>query len=169
MLRRPSNKILLSLAAIYGLLSLGMPNLADAQICLNTGRYTYSAIGSEVSDSTTGLIWQRCIAGLVWNGTSCSGSATTYNHEQALTYAKSQSPWRLPNVRELASIVDHHCINPALDSTAFPNTAVDVWYWTSSPNSGPNAIAWFVGFYDGAVSLFTRNNGLHVRLVRNGP
>jgi len=37
-------------------------------------------------------------------GSSCTGTASTYTHEQAPAYAKTQTGWRLPNVKELASL-----------------------------------------------------------------
>jgi len=90
-------------------------------------RYTASADGQEVTDSQTGLIWRRCAEGMNWDGSTCAGAATPFTHEAALQRATAQAAssgkaWRLPNVKELSSIVDKSRSYPAIDPTAFPAT-----------------------------------------------
>lgn len=132
-------------------------------------RYTYSAAGDEVTDSKTGLIWRRCSEGQTWSGGTCTGTAATYTHEQALVQAQSQAGtagWRLPNVKELSSIVNKALVNPAIDSTAFPVTPSE-WYWSSTPYAGYSGYAWLVAFDDGGVGGYKRYyGGGPVRLVR---
>ena len=128
-------------------------------------RYTVASSGTEVTDTKTGLIWQRCSAGQSWDGSTCAGSATTYTHEQALAYAKKQTGWRLPTVKELSSLADKGRSNPAIDTTAFPATASN-WYWTSSPVVGRPGYAWVVSFSNGHVYYDGRSSTYHVRLVR---
>ncbi len=128
-------------------------------------RYSYSSSGVEVTDSRTGLVWQRCSAGQSWSGGTCSGSATNYTHEGALAYAQSQSGWRLPNVKELASLVDRSRIDPAIDTAAFPETP-SYYFWSSSPYAGRSGIAWSVYFDGGDVNGGGRYFNFHVRLVR---
>ncbi|MCX8521150.1 MAG: DUF1566 domain-containing protein, partial [Rhodoferax sp.] len=65
--------------------------------------------GAEVTDRRTGLVWARCSLGQSWNGSTCTGTASTHTHEQALAQAQTAnvggaSGWRLPNVKELASL-----------------------------------------------------------------
>jgi hypothetical protein len=132
-------------------------------------RFTIS--GDEVTDKRTGLVWKRCSEGQTLSGSSCTGTAASYTHEQALARAKSantaDSPtgWRLPNVKELASLADKGCQSPAIDSTAFPSTPSS-WYWSSSPYVGYSASAWFVRFFNGDVNSYGRGYGSRVRLVR---
>lgn len=130
-----------------------------------TPRYSYSADGSEVTDSKTGLVWRRCAEGMSWGSGTCTGTATTYTHEQALTRAQSQSGWRLPNIKELSSIVDRSRSNPAIDTTAFPATPSN-GFWSSSPMAGGSDYARGVYFYDGGVGNYVRSNVRPVRLVR---
>ncbi|MFM2328363.1 MAG: hypothetical protein RLZZ494_466, partial [Pseudomonadota bacterium] len=144
-------------ALLAGLCLLGS---AQAQ-----SRYTVASSGTEVTDTKTGLTWQRCSAGQSWNGSTCTGSAATYTHEQALAYAKTQTGWRLPSVKELSSLADKGRSNPAIDTTAFPATASD-WYWTSSPVVGSPVSAWDVSFNYGGVNGASRDLTYHVRLVR---
>jgi len=130
-------------------------------------RYTYSAAGDEVTDSKTGLTWRRCSEGQTWSGGTCTGTATTYTHEGALAQAKTQTGWRLPNVKELASLVDKTRTSPAIDTTAFP-AAPSNGYWSSTPYAGNSGVAWFVDFYNGYVYDYGLRNSyfFHVRLVR---
>ena len=126
-------------------------------------RFTFN--GAEVTDNRTGLVWARCSVGQSWDGSTCSGSPSTFTHQAALQHAANQSGWRLPNKRELFSLADKGCSNPAIDSIAFPNTAAN-WYWTSSPSVGNSNGAWGVGFNDDDVYYGNRHHGHLVRLVR---
>ncbi len=129
------------------------------------GRYNYSSDGSEVTDSQTGLIWRRCTEGMAWSGGTCTGIATNYTHEATLLRATTQSGWRLPNVKELTSIVDFSRTKPAIDLAAFPATSSGQ-YWSSSPYAGDSSYAWAVGFDFGMVNGVYRNGFVTVRLVR---
>lgn len=141
--------------------------LLSAACVLNTApvqaqsRYSYSTDASEVTDSQTGLVWRRCSEGMVWSGGTCIGVATTYSHEAALAHAKTQTGWRLPNVKELASIADRSRMNPAIDPTAFPSTSSG-WYWSSSPMVGDSRYAWVVGFDYGKVFGGNRSGRINI-------
>ena len=117
----------------------------------------FSFNGAEVTDQRTGLIWARCSVGQSWNGSTCTGNARTLTHEAALQHAQSQSGWRLPNVKELSSLADKGCKNPAIDAIAFPATRIS-FYWASSPHLGGTSSAWFVYFYDGTVDTDIRES-----------
>jgi hypothetical protein len=128
---------------------------------------------SEILDTLTGLIWQRCTVGMTWNGTTCTGSANTYSWREALSYAQALSEsnltgkkWRLPNINELYSIADHSQDTTAINNQWFPQTPT-AWTWSSSPNVQTPDQAWFVGFsagYSGSDSV----DSLHpIRLVRS--
>ncbi|MFP8777851.1 DUF1566 domain-containing protein [Hydrogenophaga sp. RWCD_12] len=119
-------------------------------------RYSFNAAGDEVTDSKTRLVWARCSLGQTWDGTTCTGTASTHSHEQAMGLAQAASGWRLPNVKELTSIADKGCRSPAIDSKAFPNTP-RAWYWSSSPYVGGAGNAWIVDFDDGSVNYGDRS------------
>ena len=149
-------------AALLGLLA--------TSVCPAQSVYSYSAdaggtANALVTDSKTGLTWQRCSAGQSFAAGTCSGTANSYTHEEALAYAKTQTGWRLPNVKELSSLVDTGFIGPAINSTAFPATP-SFFAWTSSPYASDPTSAWVVLFAEGSVSASSRSNAAHVRLVR---
>ena len=83
---------------------------------------------------------------------------------EALTLA-SQSDWRLPNIKELGSIVDTSERNPAIDETAFPNT-ISESYWSSSPIGSTNVH--HLDFSLGRVLNENKSYGYWVRCVRGG-
>lgn len=132
-------------------------------------RYTFSVDGAEVTDSQTGLIWNRCSDGQIWNANICTGTASTYILETALqrasAYATSTGlPWRLPSVKELSSIVDRSLSNPAIDAMVFPGT-LPTGYYSSSPASQGGDV-WYVNFYDGTVNVNISSYPWYLRLVR---
>ncbi|MEY4978521.1 MAG: hypothetical protein RLZZ352_791 [Pseudomonadota bacterium] len=152
--------IRITLAALTTAALLLSPTTVHAQ-----SRYTYSAPGDEVTDSKTGLTWRRCSEGQTWRGSACTGTAATFTHEGAVTQAKTQVGWRLPNVKELVSIVDKTRSTPAIETTVFPATPSG-WYWTATPYAGEASFAWSVSFNVGYVNGNYRNSSLHIRLVR---
>jgi hypothetical protein len=146
---------------------LGLGLWAAIGLAQGADRFSYSSDGSEVTDNTTGLVWRRCAEGMTWGDSTCTGSATEYTHEGALQRAQTQTGWRLPNVKELSSIVDRSLRNPAIDPTAFPNNPSNGLFWSSSPHVGSSRDAWVVRFSDGSVDYEgTRFDDAHVRLVK---
>ena len=139
-----------------------------------TGQLTISLDGQEVTDNKTGLVWRRCLEGMSWSGSACTGSPLTLTHEGALQRAKAQAiatsvQWRLPNIKELSSLVDRTRNAPAIDGSAFPN-AVSGLHWSSSPYVTVSSNAWAVDFTDGfAGGSDSRGGANYVRLVRVGP
>ena len=123
-----------------------------------------------VTHTKTGLMWRRCLLGQAWDGSNCTGNATSYTWSQALlavdAYA-GYSDWRVPNKNELASLVERACLYPAINTTVFPNDPSS-FVWSSSPNAYDSGYAWGVSFYYGYVSDGYETYGSHVRLVRGG-
>lgn len=144
-------------------LVMGLAAVAPAQA---QSRYAYSADGAEVTDAQTGLIWRRCTVGQAWSNGICVGGLTVFRHEEALAHAMTQSGWRLPNVKELTSLVDTSSVRPAINGVAFPGTPTAL-YWSSTPDVQLPSSAWSVDFGMGGVVSTGRNTfGVLVRLVR---
>ena len=144
------------------------PNIARSA---PDSRYQLVNDNTEVKDTQTGLIWQRCSLGQTWSDTSsCTGTAATYNWTNALQTAKNMgNGWRVPNIKELDSLIEQACYSPSINETYFPNT-VNSYYWSSSPVPYDSYTAWFVHFgngYDSSVYPYKANN-TYVRLVRSG-
>jgi len=144
----------------------------DATQPLSAPDSRYRLAGATVLDQNTGLVWLRCPLGMNWDGSTCSGRLARYTWQQALQQADTStaagySDWRLPTVRELASLVEPACVSPAINLRVFPNTPGDA-FWSSSPSVGNAYDAWLVGFGYGIVYFSLRVNGYAVRLVRGG-
>ena len=86
-----------------------------------------------VSDLATGLMWAK------------NDSAKTMNWQQSLEYCENltladHNDWRLPNAKELQSIVDYTRAPDARDSSrhgpaidpVFKMTSDESWFWTST-------------------------------------
>jgi len=161
---------LLSAALLATSTTLALAQTCNPNIPLSKpdSRYTYNAAGDEVTDSVTGLIWKRCAEGMSYSGGTCAGMASSFTWEGALAHAETQngpSGWRLPNPKELTSLVETACINPSINLTAFPATPYN--HWTSSPSwSDPN-LAWYAHFANGNVYPLKKPDGGGVRLVRS--
>ena len=135
-------------------------------------RFTDNGDGT-VTDKATGLQWKRCSEGQTWSSGTCTGSATTHTWQQALQLAggvsyAGQSDWRLPNVKELASIVELACSEPAIDLAAFPGPLGGFKVWTSSPAASQVNVAHGVNFSGGFPLLTYITTHYEVKLVRGG-
>ncbi|PAT38861.1 hypothetical protein CK623_12770 [Vandammella animalimorsus] len=124
--------------------------------------------GAEVRDTATGLVWRRCSEGQSWDGTSCVGTFSRMTYDEAMAHAEGQPDGRLPSLKELQTLVNRDCTNPAIDTDTFPNTP-GTWYWTRTPYAGSSADAWIVGFSEGGFAdYYYQNFRGAVRLVRTG-
>lgn len=126
-----------------------------------------------VRDKSTGLIWMRCALGQTWDGITCTGNAVAYTWQQALqqaddyTFAAS-SDWRVPSVKELASILENACNFPAINLRVFPQTPTKK-FWTASTYADENIRVWLVDFDFGAPNKGSKGESwTYVRLVRSG-
>jgi PKD repeat protein len=141
-------------------------------------RFVLQAQTREVFDLTTGLIWRACTEGMNLDVNNCFGTPTLFTHEAALIRATQVgNGWRLPNAKELESIVDRGFINPAngvaaIDSTAFPSTPPR-GFWSSTPSAPyaaqPTGQVNIVEFDSGRNAIASRipSNAFYVRLVRD--
>ena len=86
---------------------------------------------------------------------------------EAKDYA-GYSDWRLPNVRELMSLVDYEKdTGPAINTAAFPAARTST-YWSSTTYLQNATLGWRVTFNDGGVNVDLKTLGSYVRCVRGG-
>jgi len=126
-----------------------------------------------ITDNATGLMWVKDPSQLggVW-GTPGNPSDMTWNNAidncLALDYA-GHNDWRLPNIKELMSIVDYGTWLPSIDVVFFPNTAWS-YYWSSTTAFPSTGSAWAVNFMDGSIDYYNTKtiDTFFVRPVRLG-
>jgi hypothetical protein len=108
------------------------------------GQYTLVADG-EVRDNYTGLVWQQ------------GYSEATMAFDAAAPYCAGLTlgghTWRLPSIRELATLVDEARVAPSINVTMFPDTQYGArsndCYWASHRARGNDSAAWALNFDDG--------------------
>ena len=100
-----------------------------------------------VTDNVTRIMWQK------------QDDGSDRNWENSVKYCAALSllghkDWRLPNIKELNSIVDLTTYNPAISPVYF-STASSSFYWSSTSYSAvfdpTNTSAWGIAYYDGSV------------------
>jgi hypothetical protein len=129
-------------------------------------RFIFSASGSEVTDTLTGLTWMRCEVGQSWDGGACVGTPNFFYFDKALAYAKGQTGWRIPNVKELASLIEFGRKGEALRADVFPNNGSES-VWTITPNATHPENTWIVTFLNGLVTpAGFRSDMNYLRLVK---
>lgn len=141
--------------------------------------YTDNGDGT-VTDNNTGCMWEIKVAG----GGSCltdlhavdawcdwadaTGAWIAALNAEGPTGYAGYSDWRLPNVKQLQSIVDFGEYAPAIDP-AFAGETASTYHWSAtSVISGPTK-AWIVEFLYGFVDSVSKANGYRVRAVRGCP
>jgi hypothetical protein len=135
-----------------------------------------------VLDNATGLTWTRC--NLNEYGSNCDqipavNGIHVFKWQSAVDYCESLvyckdgesamsgdcsgsggillSDWRLPNVKELQSIVDYGKtydtinLSPSIDTTYFPTTKTSDPYWTATTDPVFTANAYYINFGGGEV------------------
>jgi hypothetical protein len=132
-----------------------------------------------VTDNLTGLIWltnANCASATrTWqtaltdveqlntNGTmnsnDCGDTSNSNSH---------QTDWRLPNVKELQSLIDFSQNSPALPSgQPFSGVQASV-YWSSTSAADDSTNAWYVFLDGGDVFTNAKLNSVYVWPVRGG-
>lgn len=124
--------------------------------CVCASAYSDNGDGT-VSDYDTGLMWQQ------------SELATLRTWDEALIYCNGLSladhnNWRLPNIKELTSIIDKSRRKPSI-APVFTNVQ-STNYWSSSPRINNETSVWQVSFLNGYITKTKKTNISFVRCVR---
>jgi hypothetical protein len=129
---------------------------------------------NTVSDNLTGLIWLKYA--------NCPGYSEAYwidalsevsglaHGTCGLTDGSSAGDWRLPNMRELQSLLDYGEYNPALPS-GHPFSVVPLCsvYWSSTTAANQKTTAWVYFLSDGGEGYSTKSTQTWCfRAVRGG-
>ena len=171
--------------------SFSLAQTCNSQIAETTPAYRFEIHGNgTVTDKQTGLMWKQCHEGQ--SGNDCAtGDAISFPWDEALQTPETlnasggyagHTDWRLPNIKELLSIVEEACYGPAINLSVFPGLSgwKESKVWSGSPFSDysgyPAGGVWRVYFNSGRTNGYGElpRPGPHspsnspVRLVRNG-
>ncbi|MDB4442500.1 DUF1566 domain-containing protein [bacterium] len=137
-------------------------------------RFTDNGDGT-VTDNLTGLIWLKdvnCLGQNNWQG-ALESADSLYDGSTVdgsggdcgLSDRSSLGDWRLPNVRELQSLIHYGIHSPAVPNTAgtgkwteddpfkgIPATGIQSTFWSSSTDLFSPSRAWYLHMAIGAVN-----------------
>lgn len=126
-----------------------------------------------ISDQKTHLMWQKCVVGQT--GTECYGEPEqltwidAFNKAAALnsTGSTTYNDWRMPNIKELSTLIERSCLYPSIDLTAFPNTESNQKLWSSTTLVGNPSYVINIAFTNGTIESSSKGSTRPLRLVRN--
>ena len=150
-------------------------------------RFTDHGNGT-VTDNLTGLIWlddANCFGNQTWANAlteaaalfdGCGDCGGT-NGDCGLADSSIGGQWRLPNVRELQSLVHYGVDLPAVPDTSGTGKwsesnpfsgVLSGFYWSSTTASMGSTGAWVLSMVEGVVTLRAKTTAYGVWLVRGG-
>ena len=167
--------------------------------CNGTGHDGDIQAGADLSFTDTGLTIIDNNTKLEWmkqddNDGDCTGYPGNLDKDCWITWDEAfafvaqlntepcfaeHCDWRVPNVKELHSIVNYENFGPAVSAEfntgCVAGCTVDACsctaaagYWSSTSGAGNPNGAWDVGFFNGLVVLDDKFMGARVRAVRGG-
>lgn len=128
--------------------------------------YTHSNVSPRMSMVMENLV-QDNVTGLIW---PADGGLVDFplNWEESLQWIREQNEsclfgrndWRMPNRRELRSIINHRFKRPALVEKEYFRRVTPDWYWTSTTSAIATDYAWYLHF-DGGRMFYGRKTEYH--------
>ncbi|KJU85855.1 protein containing DUF1566 [Candidatus Magnetobacterium bavaricum] len=125
-----------------------------------------------VTDNLTGLLWSRDAGTSTWG--NCTGGIKTW--QGALDYMTclntagylGYNDWRLPNRKELMSLISRQMYSPPLPSG---HLFINPWsheYWSSTTQASDTSNAWIIHMDEGYVYPSAKVGNNYVWPVRSG-
>lgn len=136
-----------------------------------------------ITDANTGLQWEKLSddGGMHDRDTTFTWDAAFTGHVATLNASNfaGHNDWRMPNVRELESIINHQNVSPAVSApfntgclsgctVSSCSCTASSFYWSSTTYANSLTRAWFVLFSDGVKDTSAKSNASFVRAVRGG-
>ncbi len=142
----------------------------------NTEQFVVNSQQGTAIDARTGLEWSLCSVGQTWQNNNCVGTPTNFaDYAAAAKLVKNSDSvegYRIPNIKELGSIVERSCTSPAIDLSLFPDS-LNAIYYSSTPDNqsnqhfSPALGVKVIDFTDGSEFVPDVSKYRYLRLVRN--
>jgi len=142
-------------------------------------RFTDNSDGT-VTDRLTGLVWLQewsCFSFFAddftgtnqrtWEAALAAADQLASGY-CGLTDGSVAGNWRLPNIRELQSLIDYSQFNPTLPPGHPFIHAWSTYTWSSTTHAYYTHRAWHVSFFSGEVIYSDKSSSCYVRAVRRG-
>ena len=123
-----------------------------------------------VRDNLTGLIWLKnanCFGTRTWDEaiSDCNGLESG---QCGLTDGSQAGDWRLPNLKELFSLIDHGMVAPALPSGHPFESVQNLNYWSSTTDVSFTDNAYRIFMLAGYMDSINKSGVFYVWPVRGG-
>jgi len=132
-------------------------------------RFTDNGNGT-VTDNLTNLIWLKdanCFGDRIWTD-ALEDANTLADGSCGLTDGSVVGDWRLPNIRELQSLIDFDNFDPALPAGHPFSGVQSYYYWSSTTRASTGNQATNVHFASGYTQSGVKGVLDHVWPVRSG-
>jgi hypothetical protein len=139
-------------------LETGTYQVRCVQSADGTGEPGYQIADGQVTDPATGLTWQQ--------GFSAAEMTAAAAPSYCAGLDLDGHSWRLPSIKELATLVDEDTVSPAIDVSAFPGVSPDVWFWSSTVSAPSPPEQWGLNYNDGFSYFRSTSDTGYVRCVR---
>ena len=155
------------------------------QIIFFTILFSFLSFGSSISsdfidkgfyviDLKNRIEWLKCTTGQQWSDEKqdCLGDPVKLDFEEIklaldILNQEIEGTWRLPNRKELESLICKDCDGAKIDLILFPQTPAQP-FWTSQRNWWSPKFFWSVNFFTGhSYGRFVPEKKLFVRFVRD--
>ena len=158
----------------YGQDAQYQPRLPRSYTKLGHGGVELSSDAAHIDDGGEWIMTRDNVTGLIWEIKTKENKYNRYEYYDALDiFLKNlnenefggYSDWRLPNIKELSSLVKSENYSPAIDKEWFPNARPSI-YWSSTEHAQKPNSAWYVYFSEGHVLDTITSNSFYARAVR---
>ncbi|MBV1909870.1 MAG: DUF1566 domain-containing protein [Kangiellaceae bacterium] len=123
------------------------------------------------TDRKTGLIWSRCFLGQSWTEDGCEGDIVVRGWDVVLAQTEESeyagmTDWRVPNIKELRSIIEQSCIQPETNLNFFVDIgAASVWSSTPDFDDTLSAYAFTFGGTSRSFSPYPQKSFASLRAL----